>query len=139
MYIDAENLVLGRLASVIAKRLLEGEDIIVVNAEKALILGSRRNILEEHHEIRTMGSQRKGPFYPRRADRIFKRTVRGMLPVKKPRGREALKKLKVYVGIPKEFKNKEFVTVPKASKTRKMFIQLGDVSKRYETSRGISK
>ena len=42
--IDASNLLLGRLASIIAKRLLSGEEIIVVNAEKAVISGNRENI-----------------------------------------------------------------------------------------------
>jgi len=34
--IDAKDLVLGRMASAVAKRLLNGEKIIIVNAEKAV-------------------------------------------------------------------------------------------------------
>jgi large subunit ribosomal protein L13 len=74
--IDADNIVLGRIASVIAKRLLNGEDIVVVNAGKALIQGSRSQIFDDYHAKRTRGSQRKGPFYPAKPERIFKRTVR---------------------------------------------------------------
>lgn len=131
--IDAKNLVLGRLASLVAKRLLKGDEITVVNVEKALILGSREDILREHHKMRTVGSQRKGPYYPKRADRIFVRAVRGMLPYQKPRGREALKRLKVHIGVPPELSGEVFATLPKISKTHRMFIRLEEVSKRYES------
>ncbi len=131
--IDADNLVMGRLASIVAKRLLEGDEVTIVNVEKALITGSKRDILDEHHFMRTVGGRRKGPYYPKRADRIFKRTVRGMLPYQQPRGRKALKRLKVHEGIPPKLKDEKFETIPKLSKTPKMSVRLGDVSKRYES------
>ncbi|RLI06236.1 50S ribosomal protein L13, partial [Candidatus Bathyarchaeota archaeon] len=37
--IDASGLILGRMASIVAKRLLEGEQIEIVNAEKAVVSG----------------------------------------------------------------------------------------------------
>jgi large subunit ribosomal protein L13 len=130
--INAEDIVLGRLASVIAKRLLEGEEIIVVNAERALILGSKSSTIELYDWKREVGSQRKGPFYPKKADRIFKRTVRGMLPYQKPRGREALKRLKVHCGIPKEMKDEAFETPPKKSRTPRTYMRLGEISKNFD-------
>jgi large subunit ribosomal protein L13 len=100
--VDASGLVLGRAASKIAKRLLGGESIIVVNAEKSVVTGSRQNVLAFYVANRARGSKRTGPHYPRYPDRIFRRTVRGMLPHLKTRGKEALDRLEVYIGVPPE-------------------------------------
>ncbi len=105
--IDAEGAVLGRLASVIAKKLLLGEEVIVINAEKAVITGSKERILERFSAKRERGDPIKGPFYPSRPDKLFKRVVRGMLPRKKARGREALKRLKVYIGNPQNLEGEK--------------------------------
>ncbi len=110
--IDGTGHVAGRLASIIAKRLLNGETIVVVNAEKIIITGKKNRVLEKFlkriSEWRTYyNPEKRGPKYPRTPDRIFKRMVRGMLPHKKPRGREALKRLRVYVGVPREFRDVE--------------------------------
>ena len=104
--INAEGLVVGRLASNVAKQILNGEEVIIVNAEKALISGSRKAILTEYQGRRKLTHARKGPHYPRMPDRILKRTVRGMIPYQTPRGRTAYKNLKVYIGVPKEFEKK---------------------------------
>ncbi len=77
--IDASNHILGRLSSYIAKRLLEGEKIVVVNAEKAIITGNPENVFERYKEKYDRGSKEKGPYFPRHPEKIFKRTVRGML------------------------------------------------------------
>ncbi len=98
--VDATGLVLGRAASKIAKRLLEGETIIVVNAEKSIVTGSRSDVLAFYTANRARGSKRTGPHYPRYPDRIFRRTVRGMLPHLKTRGKEALDRLEVHIGVP---------------------------------------
>jgi large subunit ribosomal protein L13 len=126
--IDADNVVLGRVASVIAKRLLNGEEIVVVNAEKALILGSREHIINDYLHKRARRHQRKGPFFPKKADQIFKRTVRGMLPYQKPRGREALKRLKVHIGVPPEFEGKKVETGFRATKVPRVAMRLDEVS-----------
>ena len=62
--VDATGLVLGRAASKIAKRLLGGESIIVVNAEKSVVTGSRTNVLAFYVANRARGSKRTGPHYP---------------------------------------------------------------------------
>lgn len=103
--IDASNLILGRLASVVAKYLLSGKSVVVVNAENAVVTGERKSIVKEAHarlEIRTLGSKTKSPKHPRRPDGLIRRTVRGMLPRDKPRGKDAFSRLKVYIGVPKE-------------------------------------
>lgn len=101
--VDASDLVLGRAASLIAKRLLSGESIVVINAEKSVVTGSRATVLEIYRANRARGSVRSGPHFPRYPDRIFRRTVRGMLPHLKPRGRDAFDRLEVHIGVPPEY------------------------------------
>jgi large subunit ribosomal protein L13 len=113
--IDGKGLILGRMASVIARRLLEGEKIVIINAEEAIISGKRRSILREAHEFLQVGHFRKGPLHPRRPDGIVKKVIRGMLPRRKARGKEALNRLKVHIGEPERFKDKEKETIYKAN------------------------
>jgi len=99
---DATDQILGRFATRIAKELLKGENIRIVNCEKAVISGDPK-VTEKHYlERRQRGDPIHGPFYPRTPDGIVRRTIRGMLPFHKPRGKEAFKRLKVNVGIPDE-------------------------------------
>ncbi|MCK8519211.1 50S ribosomal protein L13 [Methanoculleus sp. 7T] len=105
--IDAEGLLLGRMASVVAQRALAGEEIAIVNAEKAIVSGNRAHVLAAYYTKRTRGSREGGPFFPRRPDHIIKRTIRGMLPYKRERGIAAFKRIKVYVGVPTELSGAE--------------------------------
>lgn len=126
---DATDLVLGRLATHVAKRLLEGEEVRVVRAERAVISGDRNEVVQRYRDKRDLGTHRKGPFFPRTPDRILKRTVRGMLPYQKPRGREAYGRLKVYMGTPSELEGAEAETVPDAtSEGIVSFITLAELS-----------
>ncbi|RXE55185.1 50S ribosomal protein L13 [Methanoculleus taiwanensis] len=112
--IDASGLLLGRMASTVAKRSLEGEEIAIVNAEKTIISGTRAHVIGHYDEKRKRGSREGGPFFPRRPDHIVKRTIRGMLPYKRERGIAAFQKIKVYVGVPPEFEGQEMESLPKA-------------------------
>jgi large subunit ribosomal protein L13 len=129
--IDAKELILGRMASVIAKRLLQGESIIVLNAEKAAISGKRLQIVKDAKTFLEVGHPRKGPFHPRMPDRIVRRTIRGMLPRRKPKGKQAYKRLKVYLGTRKEFNGEETQTIPEASaeKLKSPYITVGELAK----------
>ncbi len=103
--VDAANCIAGRLATVVAKLALEGRRVVVLNAEKAIITGDFNMILNWYKkklsEWRTHYNPEKvGPKIPRRPDRILKRIIRGMLPRKQWRGRMALKRIRVYMGIP---------------------------------------
>ena len=101
-------MVLGRASSYLAKELLTKDDeIVIVNAEKAVVSGRRRYTIERYKMERDVGSVRKGPRYPKEPDRIFRRTVRGMLPMKNTKGIEAFKRLRVFIGVPKDFSGKE--------------------------------
>jgi len=120
--IDASNLVLGRLASIVAKRLLSGESVVVVNAEKAVVTGARSSIFADAHaklEIRTLGSKKKSPKHPRRPDGIVRRTVRGMLPRDKQRGKDAFSRLRVYIGVPEDVDTTKVLRT-KAAESRSM-------------------
>jgi large subunit ribosomal protein L13 len=131
--VDATGLVLGRLASVAAKSLLAGEEIKIVNAEKTLITGRKEFIFSDYGQTRTRGGKWRGPYFPRRPEMILKRTVRGMLPHKMKRGRDAMSRLRVYVGIPREFKEIEFVELDGAkmrTASNNKYIELGALSKR---------
>lgn len=129
--IDAENLILGRMASTVAKRLLEGEKIAIINAEKTVLSGKKKTKIRESKEFLGVGHPKKGPFHYRRPDRIVRRTVRGMLPYKKPKGKQAYKRLKVSIGIPHEFENRKTETLEKthADKLRCPYFTLGELSK----------
>ena len=129
--IDAKGLILGRMASIIAKRLLQGESVIVLNAEKAAISGKRLQIVKEAKTFLEVGHPRKGPFHQRRPDRIVRRTIRGMLPRRKPKGMQAFKRLKVYLGAPMEFEDKEIQTILDASaeKLKSPYITVGELAK----------
>ncbi len=123
---------MGRLCSHVAKRLRNGEEIVIVNAEKAVISGNRAQLYEFYSHRRNRASSQtkaKGPYYPRTADRILKRSVRGMIEYRKPSGRAALKRLKVYLGLPNEFKGTKLETLESARKPHlSRYVLLGEVT-----------
>ena len=112
--VDGKDLILGRLSSVVAKKLLNGENVVVLNAEKIIISGKNKPIIKKYMERVVRGDPYHGPFFPRMPDKIVYRAIRGMLPYKKPRGRNALKKLRVCIDIPNEYKNRKFEAVDQA-------------------------
>jgi len=122
--------VVGRLATRIAKDILNGEEVIVVNAEKAVLAGNPKFKEKFYLQRVRRGDIKHGPFFPKQPDAIFRRAVRGMLPWHKPRGRKAYKKLKVYAGVPEELKDKKFEKVEEAdaNKLKCKFISLGELS-----------
>ena len=128
MIVDADGAILGRLASKIAKELLRGESITVVNSEKIVISGNPEAIFRRFRERKEKGYSAKGPFYPKYPDKILVRSVRGMLPYRKEKGKKAFKKLKVFMGNPDNLKGE------KISKTSNdlecKFVNLGQVCKK---------
>jgi large subunit ribosomal protein L13 len=129
--VDASGLVLGRAASYIAKRLLNGETIVVVNAEKSVVTGGRSEVIAHYTAARARGSVRSGPHFPRYPDRIFRRTVRGMLPHLQTRGKVAFRRLEVYIGVPPELAGQPTETIDgaKARPTLRPPITLAEVTK----------
>ena len=129
--VNAEGMILGRMASLLAHRLMAGEEIAVVNAEKAVISGTKARVFAIYEKKRSRGSREGGPFFPRRPDHLVKRTIRGMLPYKREPGREAFHRVKVYVGVPPEFAGKEMESFPEAHVSRlstPRYVTVGAVS-----------
>ena len=129
--INADGLILGRMTSIIAKRLLNGEKIVIVNAEKAVLSGKRKSKVMEAEKFLEVGYPRIGPFHYRRPDRMVRRTVRSMLPYEQPKGKHAYKRLKVFIGIPEELRDQEMET-PANAQAKKLtcpYFTLGEIAK----------
>jgi large subunit ribosomal protein L13 len=128
--IDGEGLILGRMASIVAKRLLNGESIDIVNAEKIVVSGKRHMIINKEKEFLNVGGHERGPVHYRQPHRIVRRTIRGMLPHRKAHGRDAFKRLKVYIGIPEEFEGADLEKMEKyhSSKLNRRFITIGEIA-----------
>ena len=106
MIIDATDLLLGRLSTIAAKKSLMGEEIIIVNCNEAVISGNKNNIFSKYKQRRDRGSPSTGPYFPRYSEQIVKRTIRGMLPYKQPKGRDALARVKCFRKTPEEYEGK---------------------------------
>jgi large subunit ribosomal protein L13 len=128
--VNGEGLILGRMCSKVAKRILNGEQIIIVNAEKVIVSGKKKSKVAEAKEFLEVGAPERGPFHSRRPDRVVRKTVRGMVPWKQPKGKTAYKRLKVFMGIPKEFKDCSMETdkYAQASKLKGPHFTLGELA-----------
>lgn len=102
--VDGTNMVFGRAASQLAKKLLQGEEIHLVNAEKLVIIGNPKQISERYlakRRIKHKANPEHSPKWSKVPHLLVKRMIRGMLPWKSSRGRDAMKRLRVYTGNPK--------------------------------------
>ncbi len=127
MIVDANKAVIGRLAGRVARELLRGQEVIVINIEKSVISGKPNFIVDKFLDKIHRGDPHKGPFYPKYPDKIFRRMVRGMIPYKKQRGREALKNLRVFIGNPENLEGERVAKTAHDLKTK--YISLHDLSK----------
>lgn len=115
--VDATDHVAGRLASNVAKLLLQGNMVHMVNCERIMISGKRSSIVGEYRkflEIASVLHPKHGPFHPRRPDTIMSRMVRGMLPRKKPSGIAAHRRLRAHIGTPRPLRSHKKVQFEKA-------------------------
>jgi large subunit ribosomal protein L13 len=135
IFIDAENQVAGRLASRAAKEALKGKHIFIVNAEKAIITGNPKFVIKRYYEMVNRGDPYHGPFYPKIPDRMLKRIIRGMLPHRKPNGRKAFLRVRVYNSIPEEFLKENFQRQEAGNRLSSKFITLGKLSERLGAKR----
>lgn len=134
LYVDADGQVLGRLAAIVAKKLLEGYRVYVVNAEKAVVSGDPHMVVRSYrvwYQLRVHVNPYKwGPKRPRSPASIVKRAVLGMLPRSKGRGFRASHRLRVYIGVPDEFKGRELVRFEAADASRlgHKLIRVGEIA-----------
>jgi large subunit ribosomal protein L13Ae len=116
--IDGKGHLLGRLASIVAKQLLNGQKIVIVRCEALNISGEffRAKLKYAAHlrKITRYNPTRGGPFHFRAPSRIFYKAVRGMIPHKTPRGAAAMERLKVFEGVPPPYDKKKKMVVPQA-------------------------
>lgn len=134
-YVDAAGQIVGRMCSRIAKLLLSGNSVVVVNAEKALFSGHRSNVMGDFLDklkIASVVHPKHGPFHPRTPSGILTRTVRGMIPRTKPRGMSAMKRLRVYEEIPEGMEKMTFTIFDEAKATKPLayYVPLGEVAER---------
>merc|ERR1712121_98650 len=126
--IDARGHLLGRLAALVAKTLLQGQRVVIVRCEEINISGNfYRNKLKylEYLKKRCNVKPSRGPFHFRAPGKMFIRVVRGMLPHKTPRGKEAMDRLKTFEGIPPPYDKQKRMVVPSALKV----LRLGQTRK----------
>ena len=134
--IDGRGHLLGRLASKVAKELLNGQRVVVVRCELLLKSGSLfRNKLKYHEFLNKANNTnpRRGQFHYRSPSRILWRVIRGMTPHKTPKGAAALSHLKVFEGMPYPYDQKRRMVVPDALKilrlkSHRKFCVLGDLA-----------
>jgi len=115
--VDGKGHLLGRLASIIAKQILNGQKVVIVRAEELNVSGSFfRNKIKYHKYLRKrmIVNPSRGPFHFRAPSKLFYKTIRGMIPHKTSRGAEALKRLKIFEGIPPPYDKKKRMVVPDA-------------------------
>jgi len=136
MIIDGRGHLIGRLAATVAKSILQGENIVVVRCEGLNISGSfYRNKMKymEFLKKRCNINPARGPFHFRAPSKIFTRIVRGMVPHKTERGKQALVRLRAFEGIPAPYDKKKRMLVPSALRTlrlkpRRRFTELSRLS-----------
>lgn len=115
MNIDATNLILGRMAAVAAKKALLGEEIKIFNCSNAVVTGRKNFLVKDYARRNAQGTHTTGPYLPKTPFKFVKRTVRGMLPFKNTRGKEAYKRILCFNNVPAEFKELKLETIKEAN------------------------
>lgn len=138
LLIDGKDKIMGRLAAHVAKLALLGQRVLVKNAQDIVISGNKSSIFGDYEELKhkkTRSNPRAGPFFYRRPDAIFRRTVRGMLPFKQARGKEAFRRIHACLGEPDTAKYPRLVEQDApdchVDRLQGKFITLGVLGQRF--------
>ena len=133
LIIDGENCVLGRMSAKVAKELIKGETVRIVNADKIIITGSPKATIAKYRQrikLHDPAKPEKSRKTPRRPDLFVKRIIRGMIPYKSRNGLAAYRRLMVYIGIPKEFEGKTVkIAESKSITTDYKYIKIDELCK----------
>ncbi|MCL4383564.1 MAG: 50S ribosomal protein L13 [Candidatus Marsarchaeota archaeon] len=122
---DAQKEILGRLGSIVAKELLNGKNIVIINAEKALITGSKKDIIKKYRtrlNLIEKANPTHSAYWSRRPDLLVKRVIRGMLPYRKPSGKAAYRRLNVFIGVPEHINTTNIIKL-NIKDARKIFVR----------------
>lgn len=127
--INAEGRKLGRMCSEAVGKAMAGEKVRIVNSEKAIITGKKEGIIERYKtrfNIKDIGNPRKSPkMVSRRPDLFIKKTIKGMIPQEKKKGKKAQKRIKAHIEVPEELSDK--VPDPKEIKTSASYSTVGTI------------
>ncbi|MFA5126178.1 MAG: 50S ribosomal protein L13 [archaeon] len=110
MIVDAKGLVAGRLASKVAKAVIRGESVTIVNAEEAIIVGNKESTLAKFKmrvDAAVKSNPHYGPKYSRIPDRMLRRMIRNMFPTKKRAKKRMIERLTIFNSIPKELEQEK--------------------------------
>ncbi len=121
---DAKDKILGRLATAVAKGLLAGKSIAIINSEKAIMIGNRQVTAKRYFtrlRLQEKANPEHSPYWPRRPDMLVKRSIRGMLPFRTATGRGAYKRLFVFMGVPAAFAKSKPIEI-KAKDANKIYM-----------------
>ena len=122
--IDGKGHLMGRLASVVAKELLNGQRVVVVRAEQLVLSGLLYNRRVDYLEWKGKNSntnpRRGGPYHYKAPAKLMWKCIKGMIPRKTERGKAALEKLKIFEGCPFPYSNMKKTYVPKALKVLRL-------------------
>ena len=133
VFINGDRGVLGRIAARAAKSALNGDEVLIFNAEKIVVSGSKKYLFNRYLERVHRGESVHGPFFPKTAQGIVKRAVRGMIPYKTGRGRQAFKRVKVFEGVPEKYSKQELESPGKTKEDFKDFTDRAvEYSKYYK-------
>ncbi|XP_008805147.2 60S ribosomal protein L13a-2-like [Phoenix dactylifera] len=135
--VDARHHMLGRLASILAKELLNGQRVVVVRCEEICLSGGlvRQKMKYLRFLRKRMNTKPShGPIHFRNPAKILWRTIRGMIPHKTKRGAAALARLKAYEGVPPPYDKTKRMVIPDALKVLRLqaghkYCLLGRLSK----------
>jgi len=115
--VDARDHMLGRLAGLVAKELMLGQQVVVTRCEQMCISGSlMRNKMKwaRFRRKRTNTNPKRGPLHFRAPSKMLWRAIRGMVPHKTKRGQLAMQRLKTFDGCPSPYDKVKRMVVPDA-------------------------
>ncbi|THU49444.1 hypothetical protein C4D60_Mb06t09630 [Musa balbisiana] len=121
--VDARHHMLGRLASIVAKELLNGQRVVIVRCEEICLSGGlvRQKMKYLRFLRKRMNTKPShGPIHFRAPAKILWRTIRGMIPHKTKRGAAALARLKAYEGVPPPYDKIKRMVIPDALKVLRL-------------------
>lgn len=100
IFLDGENKIFGRLASVAAKYALMGYTVAIVNCEKIIVSGKKSTVLSEFKSWYEKKQPLLGHYVSRQPDFLVKRMIQNMMPQKTARGVAAYNRIMCYAGNP---------------------------------------
>mmetsp|Transcript_10750 Transcript_10750/g.12977 ORF Transcript_10750/g.12977 Transcript_10750/m.12977 type:complete len:199 (+) Transcript_10750:179-775(+) len=137
--VDCRGHLMGRMASIIAKELLAGQRVVAVRCELLEISGAIwRNKIKQAQFIkkRTATNPKRGPIHFHSPAKMLWRVVRGMIPHKTQRGKEAMLRFKSFEGIPHPYDRMKRMVIPQALRTLRLqvgrkYTVLGDLAQKF--------